>query len=164
MLIRPATSDDAYTIARMRQAMWDEMNPDQPAPRAYREALYVYWYEMLESGRTVGWIAEDGGPIGVAMLLLHDHPPRPHGALRRGYVTNVYVEPSHRRNGVGRRLMQAVIDYGREHGLQRLELRTSDMGRSLYESLGFEPAEFLILRLSQEPRMNPDHREDQPAP
>jgi ribosomal protein S18 acetylase RimI-like enzyme len=162
-MIRPATTDDAYTIARMRAAMWDEMNPDKPAPREYREALYVYWYELLESGRAVGWIAEDGSAVGVAMLLIHDHPPRPHGAIRRGYVTNVYVAPEHRRRGVGRRLMETVIAYGREHDFQRLELRTSDMGRDLYESVGFEPAEFLILRLDQDPRIHANGREDQLA-
>jgi GNAT superfamily N-acetyltransferase len=163
-MIRPATPDDAYTVARMRQAMWDEMNPDRPAPREYRESLFVYWYEMLESGRAVGWIAEDGGAIGVAMLLIHDHPPRPHGAIRRGYVTNVYVEPAYRRTGVGRRLMGAVIEYGHEHGLQRLELRTSHEGRALYESIGFEPAEFLILRLDENPRTDANTREDQLTP
>jgi ribosomal protein S18 acetylase RimI-like enzyme len=162
-LIRTATTDDAYTIARMRQAMWDEMSPDNPAPREYRESLFVYWHEMLHSGRAVGWIAEAGGAIGVAMLLIHDHPPRPHGAIRRGYVTNVYVAPEHRRRGVARRLMETVIAYGREHGLQRLELRTSDMGRDLYESVGFEPAEFLILRLDQDPRRHANTGEDQLA-
>lgn len=145
--IRPVTLDDAYTVARLRQAMWDEMN-HASSPRSYREALYTYWYGMLEAGRAVGWLAEAAGQaVGVAMLLLHDHPPRPTGAVRRGYVTNVYVAPDFRRQGVGRQLMEALIAYARAAGLRRLELRTSDMGRHLYEQLGFVPAEFLILRL-----------------
>jgi hypothetical protein len=56
-----------------------------------------------------------------------------------------------------------VIAYGREHNFQRLELRTSDMGRDLYESVGFEPAEFLILGLDQDPRRHANTGEDQLA-
>ena len=43
--------------------------------------------------------------------------------------------------------MDTLIGWAREHGLQRLELRTSTMGRKLYDQAGFEPAEFLVLRL-----------------
>jgi ribosomal protein S18 acetylase RimI-like enzyme len=145
--VRPAVPDDAYTIARLRQAMYDERNTP-PSPPSYREALYVYWYEMLESGQGVGWVAEDEGRIvGMAMLLLHDHPPRPGGPTRRGYVHNVYIAPEQRQRGHGRALMEAVIAFSREQGLQRLELRSSELGRVLYESVGFETAEYMILKL-----------------
>lgn len=149
-MIRRVSPDDAYTIARLRQAMWDEMRPQDNSTSAYREATFVYWYEALETGRAVGWIAEqDMTPIGMTMLLLHHHPPRPTGEARRGYVTSVYVVPEHRRHGVGRALMDAVISYGREAGLQRLELRTSDQGRALYERVGFTPQEVMMLRLDE---------------
>lgn len=148
-MIRRATPDDAYIIARLRQAMWDEMSPDQPSTAAFREATFVFWYEALEAERAVGWIAEnDGKPVGMTMLLIHHHPPRPFGAIRRGYITSVYVMPEARRNGHGKALMDAVIAFGREAGLQRLELRSSDMGRMLYESVGFESVELMILKLN----------------
>lgn len=149
MSVRAATLDDVYAIARLRQAMYDEFNAE-PSPPSYREALYVYWYEMLESGQGVGWVVEDEGRVvGMAMLLLHDHPPRPGGPTRRGYVHNVYIAPGHRERGHGKALMEAVIAFGRENGLQRLELRSSEPGRALYESVGFESAESMIFRLDQ---------------
>ncbi len=149
-MIRRVSLDDAYIIARMRQTMWEEMRPEESATAAFREAMFVYWYEALESGRAVGWIAEQGvTPIGMTMLLLHHHPPRPTSEARRGYVTSVYVAPEHRRRGVGRALMEAAIAYGREQGLQRLELRTSEQGRALYEAVGFRPQEVMMLRLDE---------------
>lgn len=149
-MIRPATVDDAYTLARMRQAMAEEMRPAAPPDASFRERTFVYWYEMLETGKAVGWIAEvDGTPVGMASLLLHHHPPHPWGERRRGYVHGVYVAPAYRRQGHGRALMDVMIGYGREHGLQRLELRTSEAGRPLYTALGFEPLEILILRLDE---------------
>ncbi len=149
-MIRRATLDDAYTFARMRQAMAEEMQLDAPSDASFRERTYVYWYAMFEAQKAVGWVAEvDGRPIGMASLLLHHHPPIPFGERRRGYVHGVYVIPEYRRQGHGRALMNAVITCGHEHGLQRLELKTSEAGRSLYTALGFEPYEILILRLDE---------------
>ncbi len=147
-MVRQATSDDAYQIARLRQAMWDEMNPQQPSTAAFREATFVYWYQTLEAGQAAGWVAEvEGRAVGMALVLLHHHPPRPNGPIRRGYVTSVYVVPEHRRQGHGRALMEALIAWGREQGLQRLELRSSDDGRELYQAVGFESQELMMLYL-----------------
>lgn len=162
MSIRRVTPDDAYTIARLRHAMWDEMSHMEPATAAFREATFVFWYETLEAEKAVGWLAEtDGTPVGMALLMINEHPPRPFGKIVRGYVHNVYVVPQYRQRGYGKALMEAVIAYGREHGMQRLELRTSDMGRALYESVGFEPAEFMIMRLDQESTKQTEEHEDE---
>lgn len=147
-MIRRATANDAYQIARLRQAMWDEMNPQQPSNAAFREATFVYWYEQLAGEHAAGWVAEvEGGTVGMALVLLHQHPPRPFGPIRRGYVTSVYVAPKHRCKGHGRALMEAIIAWGREQGLQRLELRSSDDGRELYQAVGFESQELLMVYL-----------------
>lgn len=146
-MIRLATIMDAAIMAEMRAAMWDEMNPDRRADDSFRERTAAYWREMLEAGGAVAWIAEvDQQPVGMAALLLHNHPPLPFNERRRGYVTGVYVAPAQRRQGLGRALMDAVMAYGREHGLQRLELRSSTMGRRLYAGLGFAPQEVLMLK------------------
>ena len=146
-MIRVATPDDAYTLARLRQAMWDEMNPDRPASAEYREHLFVYWYETLVAGTTLAWLAEEAGQsIGMAALLLHFHPPLPTSQRRRGYVTAVYVAPERRRQGHGRALMEAVIAEAQSCGMQRLELRTSPAGRPLYTALGFGSEEVLMLK------------------
>lgn len=149
-MIRRATPDDAYTLARLRQAMAEEMRPDEPRDPSFVERTFVYWYERLESEQALSWLAEvEGRPIGMASLLCHHHPPLPLGERRRGYVTGVYVVPEQRRQGHGRALMAAVIEYGREQKLQRLELRTSPSGRPLYTTLGFQPQEVLMLRLDE---------------
>lgn len=145
-MIRRAVPDDAYTLARLRHEMWVDMDPARPAPPDYRERLFVYWYETLSAGTTVAWLAAGaGGPVGMAALLLHIHPPLPVSERRRGYVTAVYVTPESRRQGIGRALMEAVIAFAQEQSLQRLELRTSDAGRPLYAALGFTAQEVLAL-------------------
>lgn len=54
-----------------------------------------------------------------------------------GRIRHVYVMPDYRRLGVGRRLLQALIDHAYGH-YQTLTLRTrTDHGHAFYTSLGF---------------------------
>jgi ribosomal protein S18 acetylase RimI-like enzyme len=57
---------------------------------------------------------------------------------RRGNILNVYTEPGHRRQGMARALMQIALDWCAANQLDIVILHSSDDGRGLYESLGFE--------------------------
>ena len=59
-----------------------------------------------------------------------------------GDVAGVYsigVREGHRREGVGEAVSWAVLEAGRDAGCEVGVLQASDMGRSLYERMGFEP-------------------------
>jgi len=62
-------------------------------------------------------------------------------------VVNVYVQPAYRRNGLARRLMVAILDWCRAQGIERIALHASNMGRPLYESLGFTATNEMVLYL-----------------
>ena len=54
-----------------------------------------------------------------------------------GRVRRLYVATDHRRQGIGRRLVDAVIEQARSH-FERLRLRTPDEPAArFYEALGF---------------------------
>ena len=56
------------------------------------------------------------------------------------YLAELYVVPDKRGRGIGRALMDAVIEVAREKGAGHIELNTSDddvAARALYEKLGF---------------------------
>ena len=66
------------------------------------------------------------------------HPPGPSNTSGRiGYIMNISVEPDYRHQGLGRRLTQAAIDWMAEQGIYYIKLHASEMGRSLYEEMGF---------------------------
>lgn len=62
-------------------------------------------------------------------------------AAGEGYITNVAVFPECRRQGAGEALMNSVLDFGVQNGLEfvSLEVRPSNTAAvSLYEKLGFK--------------------------
>jgi ribosomal protein S18 acetylase RimI-like enzyme len=74
------------------------------------------------------------------------HPLHPDDE-RRGYILNVYVEPSFRRRGHARRLMQQACEEGQRRGINYVILHATDQGRPLYERLGWTPTAELALSL-----------------
>ena len=60
--------------------------------------------------------------------------------LDEGQITNIATHPDFRRQGIGERVVRAIIDYASESGLVSisLEVRESNAAAiSLYEKLGF---------------------------
>lgn len=84
-----------------------------------------------------GAIDENGQLVGIVTLR---RVPR----LKTGHKAHIfamYVAPAHRRQGIGRKLLQTAIARAREHGLSQLSLsvtNTNDAAIQLYESVGFE--------------------------
>jgi len=90
-----------------------------------------YWAPHLRAGLL--WVAEDtaAGPVGFAAAERQD------GGL---YVAEVDVVITHQRRGIGRRLMNAVIDQARRERLGNLTLTTRHdipWNAPFYRSLGF---------------------------
>jgi GNAT superfamily N-acetyltransferase len=103
----------------------------------------------IPSGATRIWLIELDGKIAASgALKFADWLPRPDGS-RRGlaYVHSVYTEPDYRRKGLARHILNAMIEYGRENGWPRISLHASEMGRGLYEDLGFKPTNEMRLVL-----------------
>lgn len=79
----------------------------------------------------------DGQLVGWADLLIRHRNTMQHmGNLGMG-VANEY-----RGKGIGRQLLQAIIDHAWEMGLKRIQLEVfvnNDRAIALYESMGFQP-------------------------
>jgi GNAT superfamily N-acetyltransferase len=54
------------------------------------------------------------------------------------WIGTVWVDPAWRRHGLGRALTQATIEAGEATGARTFLLSATEMGRPLYEGLGFE--------------------------
>lgn len=119
--IRPLSEADVATAAAMEAE-------HQPAP--WPESVFR---DELAAPSRVYLAADEGGLVGYAGALI---------VVDEAHVTNVFVEPGHRRRGLGRRLMVALIEEAVAYGARHLtlEVRTrNEAARALYASLGMVP-------------------------
>jgi GNAT superfamily N-acetyltransferase len=153
--LRLATVDDIPALVDHRRRMFEDMYADGAVVRdragydAMDDAYTVLLRYEIPAGSTRAWVIEDGSTIAASgALKFTDWLPRPDGQ-RRGlvYVHSVYTVPEYRRQGLARRLLNAMTDYCRDNGWPRITLHASDMGRGLYEDLGFKPTNEMRLVL-----------------
>jgi len=85
---------------------------------------------------------------GVAIDQHPSGPSNPSGQI--GYIMNVVIAPRYRRRDIARRIMQAMLKWLAEQGIQQAALHTTEMGRPLYEELGFVTSNEMQLRPCRE--------------
>ncbi len=137
--IRRAMLADGAELARLRWDFSDETLQER-MPLAAFTAEYVAWFERaMASGRWTFWLAvADERVLGTIFAETIDKVPRP--ALvghRWAYITNVYVEPAYRNDGLGARLMRSVQAWAREEQLEFLLLWPSKRAVPFYLRAGF---------------------------
>lgn len=138
--MRPVSPDDLELICRHRLEMFREAGRPEP-DLALMTAPFRDWLEtQLSAGAYSGFVVEEGAQaIGGVGLMLIDWPPHPAHPLeaRRGYVLNLYVEPSCRGRGIGRALMEAADTEFARLGVTYAVLHSTAAGRPLYERMGW---------------------------
>jgi GNAT superfamily N-acetyltransferase len=147
--LRVATALDAPIVAEHRVRLFSDT--DRLTPAAAAELLGMLpgiLRPMLESGEYLGWllVGAEGAIVGGAGVQIRHLLPRPETLIEReALVVNVYVMPEFRHRGLARRLMQAILEWCREQGIERVVLHPSSMGNPLYNTLGFEPTNELVF-------------------
>jgi GNAT superfamily N-acetyltransferase len=147
--LRPLSAVDLPHVCRHREAMFRDSGRPEDLLEVMREPFRDWVEPRIADGRYFGWMIEAEGEIvaGLGMMEI-DWPPHPlHPTdARRGYILNVYVEPSHRHRGLATRLMTAADEEARRRGLGYAILHATQQGRPLYEKLGWQPtAEMAIV-------------------
>ena len=140
MDIRTLHANDIDLVCRHREAMFRDAGRPDDVLRRMTEHFRVWVKPRLQDGSYFGYVmSDDGAPVAGIGLMLIDWPPHPeHPAQdKRGYVLNVYVEPSHRSRGLARELMKLaeaeLLGRGAGYGV----LHATEKGRPLYQGLGW---------------------------
>lgn len=146
--LRPSTLADLETHVAHRIAMFRDMEMGtEEGLKRMAEAFRPQLRSWLLTGQCRGLVAEvHGKPVAGALLLLKESLPTPVTPLSvRGYLFNVYTDPTHRRRGLASRLTQALLDLARELGVEILELHASLEAEPMYQRLGFVPTSEMRL-------------------
>ena len=120
--IRPATEGDIPGMQRVRGAVLENrLTTTVLTAENYREAI-------AERGR--GWVAVEGERVvGFAVGFRGD-----------GNLWALFVDPQNEQQGLGRRLLDAVVEWLRREGVQRMWLRTDPGTRAegFYRAAGWK--------------------------
>jgi GNAT superfamily N-acetyltransferase len=113
------------------------------------------WFaDVIERGLYKAWMVEhEGRIVAGGGLHLSEIGPLP-GCPRVGasaHFANVYTYAEHRKRGIARSLLNEMLRWCRESGIDQVTLTASNEGRSLYSSLGFEPQPDNMLRKLERP-------------
>lgn len=149
--IRLAAVADAEIIARHRVRMFHEMGlVPEHLFESYRTQCEARLRAMLETSEYIGWLASPNdrpdqivAGVGVQLRSVLPHPVEgPNGEIsiaagRHAIIINVFTEPEWRRRGIAKLLMEQIIAWARTERLDRLVLHASEVGRLLYEKMGF---------------------------
>ena len=139
--IRPADPSDAEQLARLADAVSSE-------PEGWLISIAGEWRSAADERRYLKalrryphagvFVAEwdDGTIVGRLSVGRDPHPSSAHVA-----DVGLMVAMAARRQGVGRALIEAAIDWARSAGVRKLELHVfpwNEAAIALYESAGFE--------------------------
>ena len=140
--VREATIEDAAGIQRLARELAETVGDAPPVEEAVRKRLV----ELLETPRSRVLVVENGcGVVGAVSFWVK--PDLAHGDTVVE-VPMLVVAQDHRRNGVGRLLMEEVRNAASEHGASLIELvaTTANVAaREFYHSLGFVEADVVAL-------------------
>lgn len=114
------------TLAAFRRALFAELG-ESPAAGFDRQAAAAF-VARLEREFFLAWLAETDD----RRLPTSDSP-----ADREGYLLNVHTVPQWRWHGVAGALVAAAVARGRELGMARIRLHTTDQGCPVYAAAGF---------------------------
>jgi ribosomal protein S18 acetylase RimI-like enzyme len=124
--------------------LWEEFERELEHPPYLRETWDQAWEDLSDTVRNgVALIAEeDGRAVGFVFCVLGDR------GRQTAHITDVYVRPDARDQGIGRALIAGVIEPARDGGFDHVSLEVmvrNTQARRLYERLGFVPYDVFMV-------------------
>jgi len=154
IIIRPATKADHDALGRLGALLVRthyEFDPKRflPTQPGMEKGYGSFLVRQLNDPETVVLVAErDGAVVGY----LYGTIAGPDWMSLRGeagVIQDIIVDPAHRGGGIGRKLLEAGLDWLKQHGAPRAVLSTAqrnDAAQRLFTSVGFRPTMIEMTR------------------
>lgn len=148
-MIHVCTREDLNDCMGIRLEMLKEVNnlPED----------YAYDPSFIENSR-IHFLSDDqitifsmveGKIAGCATLCkLYMMPTFDHPSGKRGHLMNVYTRKEYRKQGIGREMVEYLMDWAIRNGLTEISLDSTQAGRKFYEACGFQTStECMVINL-----------------
>lgn len=150
--IREATPQEDTVIAKHFYQMWQDIGvPEQAIESDWLNITLLFIEQVRRDFSYKAFVAEvDSVVVGsVSCQIYAGLYPNIISPQHRpyGYIWGVYVEPSHRQQGIAKQLTSQAIAYLKTIGCTRAILNASPSGKPVYERLGFLNGNAMYLDL-----------------
>jgi GNAT superfamily N-acetyltransferase len=137
--IRRATPDDASALAELRWEFRAGREPPTEAHDAFVARCAAWMAHELAGTAWRAWVAvDDGRLVGQVWTHLIAKIPNPVAERERhAYISNLYVQPE-ARGGIGTQMLETVLRWADENGVDRVVLWPSERSVTLYERHRFK--------------------------
>lgn len=148
-----AGAEQLEAVLALRREMLADVNGR--SENSISGEIMEYSREYFSGGDQTTVLAYDGETaVGcaticyVSLMPTFDHPTG-----QRAHIMNVYMRNEYRRQGIAGQMLNVLLEEARERGVTYVDLDATDMGKPLYETLGFSPSdEYMGLNLLQDAR------------
>src|SRR5262245_59840589 len=146
VLVRLASPLDREVVMRLRAALLPELSPEEnesetAAVLAGRPPSLLPQAILVAVAQAAGTVV---GFVYVGLRSVADGCD----TFPVGYIEEWYVDPAHRRAGVGRALIDSAADWARAQGCQELAsdaVLGNEISHAVHRALGFEEVESAVL-------------------
>lgn len=140
IVFEEATKEDISELVRLRIAyMIDDFGQVSDHEKACMEKQLPDYFNRKLGDELVAFVARDGDKI-VSVAYLHMIEMPANSILLSGLygeVLNVYTENEYRGKGLCTKLIQNLVEYGKMHSLERIDLSATQDGYPIYKKIGF---------------------------
>lgn len=151
IIFEQASKSDIDELIRMRiEYMIDDFGSVSDEEREGMEKQLPDYFSRKLGTELIAFVAKEGGRI-VSVAYLHIIEMPANSILLNGLfgdVLSVYTEPEYRGRGLCTRLMQNLVEFGKERGLGRIDLKATKEGYPIYKKLGFVEKEARYTNMS----------------
>jgi ribosomal protein S18 acetylase RimI-like enzyme len=138
--ISVATPADAQELHAALEHLVPQLSRSNPAPSLAGVQA------MLAHDAVTQFVArrDDDSIVGVATLVTFPIP-----TATRGWVEDVIVDGASNNQGIGRQLLDAMVERARELGCKTVDLTSRpsrEVANHLYQKAGFEPRDTNVYR------------------
>lgn len=151
MNYRPSHESEIPSIANLKLKMFEEVGMSHLLMDNFIDEVISTYKTLYLSGKAQHFVFEDNKKIiaCAGAFIKEDIPYCFYKELKYGFVGDVYVEPQFRKMGYAKALTNAVLKWISEQDIRTVRLLASHNARHLYESIGFQGTDEMVLRFSE---------------